>query len=824
MKAEYRARKIEKKWQKYWEENKIFSCEKQEGKKKYYLLEMFPYTSGTVHMGHVRNYTIGDVLARYKKMKGYNVLHPIGFDAFGLPGENAAMGKATPSDEWTYSNVEILRRQLKTMGFSYDWSREVITCDKEYYRWNQWFFLKLYQKKLAYRKQAPANWCPTCETVLANEQVVNGGCYRCETPVVQKDLTQWFLRITSYTEELLEGINKLEDWPPTVKKMQINWIGKSEGVEIKFKLERDSQEIPVFTTRPDTIFGATYLVLSPEHPWVKKIVQENPSLRERVEVMKRQQLTRGEVEKTGLSSGWWAINPMNGERIPIWIANYVLMQYGTGAIMAVPAHDQRDFDFAQRYDLPIRVVIRPPDFNVSLGRLEKAYVDEGEVINSGQFNGISSQKARQVISRWMERQGIGSRRINYKLRDWCISRQRYWGTPIPIIYCENCGVVPVPEKDLPVVLPLNIEITGKGGSPLAKIPSFVQCQCPQCGGMAHRETDTMDTFVDSSWYFIRFTSRKNEYLPYSREEANYWMPVDQYIGGIEHAILHLLYSRFFTKAMRDMGLLSVEEPFQRLLTQGMVIKDGAKMSKSKGNVVDPEKMIEKYGVDTLRGFILFAAPPQIDLEWREDGLEGINRFLRRVWRLVDQKWERSKGYLLEKNGPQLTSLYSSIQGEEEKELQRRVHRAIKKVSGDIEESFHFNTALACLMELLNFLYQFPQPVSGVFQEALIVLVLLLFPFTPHICQELWERMGYSGDLSSQPWPLWRDEYLQKKEVILVIQVNGKVRDRIVVRIGESSKEIEQKALDQPGVNRHLKGKRIQRIIHVPGRLLNIVVE
>jgi len=827
--SDYRPREIERKWQSFWEKNKIFSCEKRSDEKKYYLLEMFPYTSGTLHMGHIRNYTIGDVLARYKLMQGYNVLHPIGFDAFGLPAENAAIEKNIHPQKWTYQNIKVLEKQLKQLGLSYDWDREVITCDKDYYRWNQWFFLKLYDKGLVYRKKAPANWCPKCRTVLANEQVVDGRCYRCGAEVSQKELTQWFLKITQYADELLEEVESLEDWPSTVKKMQINWIGRSYGMRINFKLWGDSTLIPVFTTRPDTIFGATYLVLSPQHFLVEKILVKNPGIRDAVEKMRKDQLRKGDVEKEGIFSGLWAINPVNEEKIPIWIANYVLMEYGTGAIMAVPAHDERDFEFAKKYNLPIRVVVRPKGSNLDEEAMEKAYVEEGEMVNSAQFDGLSSERGREKISEWMQSRGMATPEVNYKLRDWCISRQRYWGTPIPIIYCERCGVVPVPEEDLPVLLPPDVEITGKGGSPLSKISSFVECRCPQCGREARRETDTMDTFVDSSWYFLRYASKKHNSLPFDSEEVNYWMPVDQYIGGIEHAILHLLYARFFTKALRDLGLIKVGEPFKRLLTQGMVIKDGAKMSKSKGNVVDPGEMIEKFGVDAVRGFILFAAPPEVDLEWKEQGLEGIDRFLKRVWKLVNQELEGSSQWsVVNAQGrvgtkAEFVEIYRSGLRGEQRQLQWMVHGTIKKVTEDIEHRYHFNTALASLMELVNFLYQFPEKKAPIYQEALSILVLLLSPFTPHICEELWQRMGYEDSIVRQKWPSYGEEFLKKEEVTVVIQVNGKLRDKVRIRAGMEKGEVEKVALQRERIKKYTSGKEIKRVIYVPDKLVNIVV-
>jgi len=828
MNFNYEPRKIEKKWQDFWKENKTFSCERKSARRKYYVLEMFPYTSGILHVGHIRNYTIGDVLARYKLMQGYNVLHPIGFDAFGLPAENAAIEKNIHPQKWTYENIRVLERQFKQIGLSYDWDREVITCDKDYYRWNQWFFLKFYKKGLVYRKKASANWCPKCQTILANEQVVNGRCYRCGAEISQEELTQWFLKITQYADELLEEIENLRDWPLAVKKMQANWIGRSYGIEINFRLSDDSTPIPVFTTRPDTIFGATYLVLSPQHPLVERILTKNPGIKGTVERMKKDQLRKGEFKKEGIFSGFWAINPITEKKIPIWIANYVLLQYGTGAIMAVPAHDERDFEFAKKYDLPIKVVIRPPDSNLDEESMTQAYVQEGEMVKSAQFNGLSSKEGREKISEWMQAKGMAIPRVNYKLRDWCISRQRYWGTPIPIIYCQKCGTVPVPEEDLPVPLPSDVKITGKGGSPLGKVSSFVRCRCPQCGMEARRETDTMDTFVDSSWYFLRYASKKHDSLPFDSDEVNYWMPVDQYIGGIEHAILHLLYSRFFTKALRDLGLIKVEEPFKRLLTQGMVIKDGAKMSKSKGNVVGLGEMRERFGVDTVRGFILFAAPPEVDLEWKEQGLEGINRFLKRVWRLVNEaSGVSAQESRLRDRGPkekvEFVEIYRPGLNEEERKLQRMVHKTIKKVTEDIEKRYHFNTALSSLMELVNFLYPFAHKEMSVYRESLLILLLLLSPFAPHICEELWQRMGHNESIVTQRWPSYSEEFLKEGETTIVVQVNGKLRDRIYARVGTQREEVERMALRRERIKKYISDEKIKRIIYIPDKLVNIVV-
>ena len=691
----YDPQQVETKWQKFWEEKRVFEVDEDPHKPKYYLLEMFPYPSGRLHMGHIRNYSIGDVLARYKRMQGFNVLHPMGWDAFGLPAENAAIEHGVHPAKWTYENIAYMKKQLKRMGFSYDWRREIATCDPSYYKWEQLFFIKMYERGLAYRSFSEVNWCPGCETVLANEQVVNGRCWRCGSEVGKKELQGWFLKITAYAEELLRDCEKLlGGWPEKVITMQKNWIGRSEGLEVDFPLEGREGSIRIFTTRPDTIFGVTFMVLAPEHPLVEELVrgtERETEVREFVRRVKRQSVTvrsSEEVEKEGVFLGAYCINPLNGERIPVWTANFVLMEYGTGAIMAVPAHDQRDFEFAKKYGLPIKVVIRPKDRELRAEDLSEAYTGDGIMVNSGAFDGMSNREAMRKISDLVEARGIGKRTVNYRLRDWGISRQRYWGAPIPIIYCPSCGPVPVPEEELPVQLPLEVEITGKGGSPLAQVEAFVSARCPRCGGPGRRETDTMDTFVESSWYFLRYCSPQREEGPFD-ERVKYWMPVDQYIGGVEHAVLHLLYARFFTKVLRDLGYLEFDEPFSRLLTQGMVIKDGAKMSKSRGNVVDPDDMIARYGADTTRLFILFAAPPEKDLDWKEEGVEGCFRFLNRLWRLFYEVEPKLKG---ESGGFR-----------EDGEFRRRIHMARKKVTEDIER-FHFNTAIAHLMEWVNYLY------------------------------------------------------------------------------------------------------------------------
>ncbi len=812
----YDPQQVETKWQKFWEEKRVFEVDEDPRKPKYYLLEMFPYPSGRLHMGHIRNYSIGDVLARYKRMQGFNVLHPMGWDAFGLPAENAAIEHGVHPAKWTYENIAYMKKQLKRMGFSYDWRREIATCDPSYYKWEQLFFIKMYERGLAYRSLSEVNWCPSCETVLANEQVVNGRCWRCGSEVGKRELEGWFLKITAYAEELLRDCEKLlGGWPEKVITMQRNWIGRSEGLEVDFPLEGREGSIRIFTTRPDTIFGVTFMVLAPEHPLVEELVrgtERETEVREFVRRVRRQSVTvrsSEEAEKEGVFLGAYCINPLNGERIPVWTANFVLMEYGTGAIMAVPAHDQRDFEFAKKYGLPIKVVIRPEDRELQTEDLSEAYTGDGIMVNSGAFDGMSNREAMKRISDLVEDKGIGRRTVNYRLRDWGISRQRYWGAPIPIIYCPSCGPVPVPEDELPVELPLEVEITGKGGSPLAQVEAFVSARCPRCGGPGRRETDTMDTFVESSWYFLRYCSPQSEEGPFD-ERIRYWMPVDQYIGGVEHAVLHLLYARFFTKVLRDLGYLEFDEPFSRLLTQGMVIKDGAKMSKSKGNVVDPDDMIARYGADTTRLFILFAAPPEKDLDWKEEGVEGCFRFLNRLWRLFYEVEPKLKGG---KGG-----------GAEDEEFRRRIHMARKKVTEDIER-FHFNTAIAHLMEWVNYLYEVLDSsiAPSLWREALETLCLLLHPFVPHITEELWvEVLGKEPPLLDCQWPSYDPELVKAPEILIVVQVNGKVRDKITVPQGTPEERIKELALETPGARRHTQGKRIRRIIYVPGKLVNIV--
>jgi leucyl-tRNA synthetase len=830
----YDPQKVELKWQKKWDEMNINATDSCSGE-KFYCLEMFPYPSGNIHMGHVRNYAIGDVIARYKKMKGFNVLHPMGWDAFGMPAENAAINHGVQPSKWTYENIEYMKQQLNRMGLSYDWEREVTTCSPEYYRWNQWFFLKMFEKGLAYRKSSPVNWCNTCLTVLANEQVIDGKCWRCDNEVEEKELEQWFFKITDYAERLLNDCDKLSGWPESVLTMQRNWIGRSEGVEVDFPIEGRDEKLRIYTTRPDTLFGVTFMCLAPDHPLSRELIPDRKKLNE----MK----SAGEEpeEKIIHFTGKNAINPFNDEVIPIVVANFVLMGYGTGAIMSVPAHDQRDFDTAKNYDLPIREVISP-DGKPSAEELEEAYEAPGTLINSGQFSALDSEKAKLNIAEFIEKQGLGSRTVNYKLRDWGISRQRYWGTPIPVIYCEKCGTVPVPEGDLPVVLPEEVSLEVMGKSPLADVPDFVQVECPQCHGSARRETDTMDTFVDSSWYFIRYCSRKDEEA-LNKDNIFYWMPVDQYIGGIEHAVLHLLYSRFFTMVLKDMGIAYRDEPFTNLLTQGMVCKetmkcpdhgwlfpeevdDGKcskcgkevnhgrveKMSKSKKNVIDPENLIKSYGADTSRLFSLFAAPPEKDLEWSDKGVEGSFRFLNRLWTAVHDN-KRKAGTTTEEINKDAS-------------LFRKTHQTIKKVTNDIERAFHYNTAIAAMMELLNEVYSF-QPRSesdyAVLGYALNNLILLIAPFSPHIAEELWEAMGNKPSVFRRPWPSWEEEFAKASEIELVVQINGKVRSKIMVAAGLPDDTIKETALGDQKIRDFIKDKKTKKVIVVKGKLVNIVI-
>jgi len=829
--SRYNFRQSEKKWQQRWEQANTFQAKEDPSRQKFYCLEMFPYPSGNLHMGHVRNYAIGDVVARYHAMQGLAVLHPMGWDAFGLPAENAAIKHGIHPSRWTRDNINNMRRQLKSMGVSYDWSREVATCHPGYYRWTEWLFLQLYHQGLAYRKQAAVNWCPSCATVLANEQVVGGRCERCDTLVTKKNLSQWFFRITAYADRLLQDLDKLQGWPEKVRIMQENWIGKSTGAEARFQTE-DGTPLPVFTTRPDTIYGVTYMVLAPEHPFVERLLErqpENGALRafvDRVKVQSEIDRTSTETEKEGVFTGAYAIHPLTGERIPIWVANYVLLEYGTGAVMGVPAHDQRDLDFARKYRLPVRVVIQPLGRNLDERVMTEACADPGVMVNSGEFDGLDCEVAKLRIIELLAKQGKGQEQVNYRLRDWLISRQRYWGAPIPIIYCDRCGTVPVPEADLPVMLPLDVAFEPTGESPLLKAQEFLNTACPRCGGPARRETDTMDTFVCSSWYYLRYCSPRDEEHAFASDQVGCWMPVDQYIGGVEHAILHLLYSRFFMKVLYDLGLVPVDEPFTNLLTQGMVLKDGSKMSKSKGNVVSPEEIIEHYGADTARLFILFAAPPERDLDWSDQGVEGAYRFINRVWRLVAGTASEVAGAGRMKPG-------AADLPPEERALRLATHRTILKVTEDISARFNFNTAVSAIMELVNATYHYTEQVSGrpanehrrvVLRESLVSLVLLLAPFTPHLAEELWELLGESGSVHQQRWPEHEPAALVVDEVEIVVQVNGRVRDRLNVPAGIGQAEMEQVVLAKQRVQEMLQGKSLVRAVCVPGKLVNLVVK
>ena len=822
----YPFKEIEEKWQKEWKRQETFNVQPDPGKKKYYLLEMFPYPSGKIHMGHVRNYTIGDVAARFRMMQDFNVLHPMGFDAFGQPAENAAIKNKTSPKTWTVKCIDWMRDELKKMGFSYDWQREVSTHLPEYYRWNQWIFLKMFEKGLVYKKEAIVNWCPDCSTTLANEEVVDGKCWRCKTEVVQKDLEQWFIKITAYKEKLLGDLDKLKYWPERVITMQKNWLGRSEGVEIYFKEKDTGEIIPVFTTRQDTIFGATYVVLAPEHPLVKKIIKGKPKEKEvlnfinKVTQESRIARTASDIKKEGIFTGSFAINPVNNEEIPIWLADYVLMEYGTGVIMAVPAHDQRDFSFAREHKLPMRIVIQAPGSRLHAAEeLTGAYEGDGIQVNSGQFDGLPNQEAKTKIAQWMEEKAIGKITVNWRLRDWLISRQRYWGTPIPIIYCDKCGIVPVPEKGLPVRLPDKVKISGRGGSPLSFVRDFVETLCPKCNAKAHRETDTMATFIDSSWYFLRFCSPQFNQGPFDKKEVSYWMPVNQYIGGIEHAVLHLLYSRFFTKFLKDIGLLNFDEPFLRLLTQGMVLKDGEVMSKSRGNIVDPDSIIKKYGADTLRLYILFAVPPELEMEWSERGIAGAFRFLNRVWRLL--------GHLPKKSESKTVN----------PALQKKIHRTIKAVTEDIE-SFKFNTAISSIMELVNEIYSALRFAScalpegqertahsaqrTALNEAVKAVILLLSPFTPHMCEEMWRKLGHKESILKAGWPKYDERFLKEEIITIVIQVNGKLRSKMDVPSDITEESLKELVLADEKLKPWIKDKPVKNIIVVPQKLVNIV--
>jgi len=819
----YIPRNVEEKWQKIWEENKTYKVTEDPAKPKYYLLEMFPYPSGRIHMGHVRNYSIGDVVGRFKRLRGFNVLHPMGWDAFGMPAENAAIQNKSHPAKWTYENIAYMRSQLKKMGLSYDWDRELATCDVEYYKWEQKMFLEMYEKGLAYKKTSYVNWCPKCETVLANEQVEDGACWRCDSEVTQKELEQWFFRITDYAEELLEHTDKLPGWPERVLTMQRNWIGKSYGCEIDFPVEGSLAKVKVFTTRQDTVYGATFMSLAPEHPMALELTTserraEVEAFIDKVKKTDKIRRTAEDFEKEGVFTGSWCINPVTSRRMPVYLANFVLLDYGTGAVMAVPTHDQRDFEFAKKYDLPLQVVIQPEGETPDSAAMTAAFTEVGTMVNSGPFDGLRSDEAKEKIADYLAQEGIGTKTVNFRLRDWGISRQRYWGNPIPVIYCDICGVVPVPEKDLPVVLPMDVEFTGEGGSPLTKLDSFVNVPCPQCGQMARRETDTMDTFVQSSWYFLRYCSPDFASGPIDKARAAYWMSVDQYIGGIEHAVLHLLYARFFTKALRDLGYVTVDEPFTNLLTQGMVIKDGAKMSKSKGNVVDPDALISRYGADTARLFSLFAAPPEKDLDWSDQGVEGSFRFLNRVWRLVCDLLP----FVGEAGVVDPTALSEEARG-----LRRAVHKTIRKVTDDIDERFHFNTAIAAVMELVNAIYAFePKNAPGngpVLTEAIESVIIMLSPFVPHVAEELWETLGRKGGVEAAGWPVYDPAATVDEEFLIVVQVNGKLRGKVTVAVDATEEQVKAAAFADEKVKPWLEGKQLRKAIYVPGKLLNIVV-
>jgi len=823
----YPFKEIESKWQNKWKCTKDYKVATDQGKPKYYCLEMFPYPSGALHMGHLRVYTIGDVIARFKRRLGYNVLHPMGWDAFGLPAENAAIEHGTHPAEWTKNNIAKMKSQLTRLGTSYDWDREVTSCLPDYYRWTQWLFLHFYHQGLAYRAKAPVNWCPQCATVLANEQVEGGACWRCDTPVVSKELEQWFFKITAYADRLLEDLEDL-GWPERVKVMQENWIGRSEGVEVDFPVKGREDKIRIFTTRADTLYGVTYMVLAPEHPLVEELVRGTRYEKDvmdfvaRVARMNTADRVAGEGKKEGLFTGAYAVNPLNGEEVPIWVGDYVVMEYGTGAIMAVPAHDQRDFEFARQYGLPIRVVIQPEGWELVAEEMTEAVTDPGVMVNSGPFTGLPSQEGIKKVAAYLEERGIGRKKVNYRLRDWLISRQRYWGAPIPIVYCDGCGIVPVPEEELPVMLPEKVKFRASGPSPLARHQEFVNTSCPKCGKPARRETDTMDTFMCSSWYYLRYTSPWTSRRPWEEEDVNYWMPVDQYIGGIEHAILHLLYSRFFVKVLYDSGLVQAKEPFANLLTQGMVIKEGAKMSKSKGNIVSPDEILEKYGADTARLFILFAAPPEKDLDWNERGVEGCARFLNRVWRLVRR---------LEDKVPPLGANGASGRGDadgDDAALERSLHQTIKKVTEDVSERFNFNTAISAIMELVNETYSYLEKREesqwnlGLLRETLEGITLVLAPFAPHIGEELWHRLGHKDSVHLCPWPGFDPEKVKAREVTVVVQVNGRVRDRMLVAAETSERDLREMALERERVKKHLSGKKVVKVITVPQKLVNIV--
>jgi leucyl-tRNA synthetase len=839
---EYKPQTVEKKWQERWRSTRAFEVTEDPSKPKFYCLEMFAYPSGHAHMGHVRNYTIGDVIARMKRMRGFNVLHPFGWDAFGLPAENAAIKNRTHPETWTLENIAHMKGQLQRLGISYAWEREIATCLPDYYKWNQWIFLKMLEHGLAYRKRSSVNWCPSCNTVLANEQVVDGGCWRCGTPVTTRDLEQWFFKITHFADELLNGMQDLGEWPEKVLTMQRNWIGRSEGARVRFSLDTGG-DIEVFTTRIDTIYGANFLVLAPEHPLVQQFAAASADpagFRAKVSKFTSQDRSdrmTGEVEKEGFDTGRTATNPFTGKPIPIWVANFVLIDYGTGAVMGVPGHDERDFEFARKYNLPVTVVVQKPGEPLNAETMTEAHAGEGALVNSGDYTGLAWEDANTKMTAEAKNRGIGEGTVQYRLKDWGISRQRYWGTPIPVVYCDKDGMVPIPYDDLPVVLPKTAEFSGRGDSPLGQIPEFVNTKCPTCGGAARRETDTMDTFVDSSWYFFRFCDPKNDGLPFDPDKVGYWGPVDFYVGGVEHAILHLIYSRFFTRVFRELGMTHLGEPFTNLLTQGMVLKEGEVMSKSKGNVVDPDAMVEKYGADALRLYVTFVAPPEKEIEWSDAGIEGSWRFLARVWRLVDSLAETIGGEGIP--APATLELNDA-----ERALRRKTHETIRRVTLDLDPRVHLNTAVSGMMELVNELYAFcstsrcihvgehtaevgtvEQPSTiAVLKEAIEALVRMLSPFAPHMAEELWEALGHGDGIAAAGWPEYEDAVAKADQVVVPVQVNGKLRGRLTVPAGTSEEKLRELAVADPQVRPHIDGKNVKKVVVVSGgKLVSIVV-
>ena len=829
--AEYKPQSIETKWQERWRTTRAFEVTEDHSKPKFYCLEMFAYPSGHAHMGHVRNYTMGDVVARLKRMRGFNVLHPFGWDAFGLPAENAAIKNNTHPETWTLANIAHMKGQLQRLGISYAWEREIATCLPEYYRWNQWLFLKMLERGLAFRKRSNVNWCPSCQTVLANEQVVDGACWRCGSVVETRDLEQWFLRITHYADELLSGMKELGQWPEKVLTMQTNWVGRSQGASVRFGLEGGG-DVEVFTTRIDTIYGANFIVMAPEHPLVRTFADASSdpaSFRAKVAKFTAQdraaRLT-GAVEKEGFDTGRKAINPFTGKPVPIWVANFVLIDYGTGAVMGVPGHDERDFEFARKYHLPITIVVENPGAPLNADTMTEAHAGEGLLINSGEYSGLPWEDANRKMTADAETRGIGKGTVQYRLKDWGISRQRYWGTPIPVLYCDTCGLVPVPYDELPVTLPKTTEFTGRGDSPLAHIPEFVNVTCPTCGGAARRETDTMDTFVDSSWYFFRFCDPTDDQLPFEPGTVGYWGPVDFYVGGVEHAILHLIYSRFFTRVFRDLGMTHLGEPFTALLTQGMVLKDGEVMSKSKGNVVDPDAMIDKYGADALRLYVLFVAPPEKEVEWSDAGIEGSWRFLARVWRFADALREAIAGKRIP--APSQADLNDA-----ERALRRKTHETIRRVTTDLDPRVHLNTAVSAMMELVNELYAFSSAdkiaqidrpgALAVLDEAVDALLRMLSPFAPHMCEELWEAFGHTAGVVAAGWPEYDEAVAKASEIVVPVQVNGKLRGRVTVPAGATDDQLREAALADPQVKAHLDGKTVKKVVVAGSKLVSIVV-